>query len=134
LMELGVRKLKLSEVTEPIPEDGQDPYQMVQVHDYMSVSFLRMDPHVKAASKETISTFSMAYPELLSHKFFVNVPAIMGWVFGAMKLCLSPATIRKFHPLTSGSSLAGELKEIASSLPKEYGGAGPSVKEGLTVK
>ncbi|KAF4461033.1 SFH5-phospholipid transporter [Fusarium albosuccineum] len=133
IMELSVQKLKLDQVTEPIPEGGEDPYQMIQVHDYQNVSFFRMDPAVKAASKETISVFSMAYPELLSHKYFVNVPAIMGWMFGAMKLFLAPATLRKFHPMTSGTTLATELKDIVSTLPKEYGGQGSSVKEGLTV-
>ncbi|KJZ75638.1 hypothetical protein HIM_05101 [Hirsutella minnesotensis 3608] len=133
LMELGVQKLRLNDIKEPIPEGGEDPHQMVQVHDYQSVSFFRMDPDVKAASRETIQTFSMAYPELLSHKYFVNVPAIMGWVFGAMKFFLAPATQRKFHPMTSGTTLATELKPIAASLPKEYGGQGPSVKEGQTV-
>ncbi|UPK91500.1 hypothetical protein LCI18_002435 [Fusarium solani-melongenae] len=133
IMELSVQKLQLDQVTEAIPEDGEDPYQMIQVHDYQNVSFLRMDPAVKAASKETIAIFAMAYPELLSHKYFVNVPAIMGWMFGAMKLVLPAATLRKFHPLTSGTSLATELKDIVSTLPKEYGGQGPSVKEGLKV-
>ncbi|KAK2673037.1 CRAL-TRIO lipid binding domain [Fusarium oxysporum f. sp. vasinfectum] len=112
---------------------GEDPYQMIQVHDYLNVSFFRMDPAVKAASKETISVFSMAYPELLAHKYFVNVPAIMGWMFGAMKLFLTPATLRKFHPMTSGTTLATELKGIVSTLPKEYGGQGASVKEGMSV-
>ncbi|GKU20946.1 unnamed protein product [Fusarium langsethiae] len=133
IMEISVQKLKLDKVTEPIPEGDEDPYQMIQVHDYLNVSFFRMDPAVKAASKETISVFSMAYPELLSHKYFVNVPAIMGWMFGAMKLFLAPATLRKFHPMTSGTTLSTELRSIASSLPKEYGGLGPSVKEGQTV-
>ncbi|KAI8675434.1 Phosphatidylinositol transfer protein SFH5 [Fusarium keratoplasticum] len=133
IMELSVQKLKLDQVTEPIPEGGEDPYQMIQVHDYQNVSFFRMDPAVKAASKETIAIFSMAYPELLAHKYFVNVPAIMGWMFGAMKLFLAPATLRKFHPMTSGTTLATELKDIVSTLPKEYGGQGPSVKEGLKV-
>ncbi|GAO17598.1 uncharacterized protein UV8b_06077 [Ustilaginoidea virens] len=134
LMELGVQKLRLNEIKEPLAEDAQDMYQMLQVHDYLSVSFFRMDPAIKAASKETIETFSMAYPELLAHKYFVNVPAIMGWMFGVMKLFLAPATLRKFHPMTSGATLAAELKPIASSLPKEYGGQGPSVKEGESVK
>lgn len=133
LMELSVQQLHLNDITEPIPEHGPDPYQMLQVHDYRSVSFFRMDPHVKAASKETIQVFSTAYPELLAHKYFVNVPAIMGWMFGAMKLFLAPATLRKFHPMTSGTTLATELKDISASLPEEYGGKGPSVKEGLTV-
>ncbi|CAM1501609.1 Fc.00g035930.m01.CDS01 [Cosmosporella sp. VM-42] len=133
IMELGVQKLQLDQVTEPIPEDGNDPYQMIQVHDYQSVSFFRMDPAVKAATRETIAVFSMAYPELLAHKYFVNVPAIMGWMFGVMKLLLAPATLKKFHPMTSGTTLATELKSIVSSLPKEYGGQGSSVKDGVTV-
>lgn len=77
-MELSVRELDLHNATEAIPENGPDPYRMIQVHDYLNVSFLRMDPAVRAASKETIQTFSMAYPELLKEKFFVNVPLVMG--------------------------------------------------------
>ena len=137
LMELGVQKLHLNAITTPIADGddaaGADPHMMIQVHDYMSVSFFRMDPAVKAASRETIQTFSTAYPELLSHKYFVNVPALAGWVYAAMKLFLAPATLKKFHPMASGTSLAAELKGIGA-LPKEYGGKGPSVKEGQTVK
>lgn len=133
-MEFGTRKLNINSATAPIPDGAEDPYQMVQVHDYLSVSFLRMDPHIKAASKQTIETLSMAYPELLSHKYFVNVPAIMSWAFSAMKLFLSPATLRKFHPMSSGASLAAEMPGFAGSLPKEYGGEGPGVKEGSTVR
>jgi hypothetical protein len=77
-MELSIRELDLSSATVKIPEDGSDPYRMVQVHDYLNVSFLRMDPTIRAATKETIQTFSMAYPELLKEKFFVNVPLVMG--------------------------------------------------------
>ncbi|KAH8654047.1 CRAL-TRIO domain-containing protein [Tricladium varicosporioides] len=134
LMELSVKHLKLDQATEYIKQGGEDPYKMVQVHDYLNVSFLRMDPAVKASSKATITTLSMAYPELLSQKFFVNVPLVMGWVFAAMKLFLSPATVRRFHPLSYGSALAGEIPEIGDKLPKEYGGKGPDAKEGLTVK
>ncbi|KAF5138958.1 Phosphatidylinositol transfer protein sfh5 [Metarhizium anisopliae] len=134
LMELGVQKLRLNEIKEPLALDAPDSHQMLQVHDYLSVSFLRMDPDVKAATKKTIETFSMAYPELLAHKYFVNVPAIMGWMYAAMKLFLPTATLRKFHPMASGTTLAAELPDISASLPKEYGGQGPSVKEGETVK
>ena len=133
-MELSIKELDLPSATQSIPEDGPDPYQMVQVHDYLNVSFLRMDPAIRAASKKTIQTFSMAYPELLKEKFFVNVPLVMGWVFSAMKLFLSPETIKKFHPLSYGSSLAGELKDYGQELPVTYGGKGGDVKEGLTVK
>lgn len=134
LMELSVKELDLASATVPIPADGEDQYRMLQVHDYQSVSFFRMDPSVKAASKETIQIFSLAYPELLKEKFFVNVPVIMGWVFAAMKLFLAPETVKKFHPLSYGSALAGELKSFGAELPTEYGGKGEDIKEGLTVK
>lgn len=134
LMELSVKQLDLPSATVKIPENGTDPYRMVQVHDYLNISFLRMDPTIRAASKETIQTFSMAYPELLKEKFFVNVPLVMGWVFAAMKIFLSADTVKKFHPLSYGSSLAGEIKSIAQELPPAYGGKGKDIKEGLTVK
>ncbi|RDW95165.1 hypothetical protein BP5796_00928 [Coleophoma crateriformis] len=134
LMELSVRELDLPSATTKIPEDGIDPYRMVQVHDYQNVSFLRMDPSVKAASKETIQVFATAYPELLKEKFFVNVPVLMGWVFAAMKLFLAPETVKKFHPLSYGSSLAGELKTFGEQLPPNYGGKGQDIKTGLSVK
>ncbi|WYZ45524.1 hypothetical protein EsH8_VIII_000840 [Colletotrichum jinshuiense] len=135
LMELSVRKLNLDKVLTPIPDGGEDPYQMVQVHDYLNVSFLRMDPAVKAASSQTIKIFAMAYPELLVHKYFVNIPALMGWVFKAMKVFLAPKTIAKFHPLGYGTELAGELPGLKDSLPKDYGGNGESIKTaGQTVK
>ena len=133
-MELSVRELDLASATEKIPENGVDPYRMVQVHDYLNVKFLRADPAVRAASKETIQTFSMAYPELLKEKFFVNVPLVMGWVFTAMKVFLSPETVKKFHPLSYGSNLAGELPGWGQELPVAYGGKGKDVQEGLTVK
>lgn len=51
-----------------------------------------------------------------------------------MKIFLSEATIKKFHPLSYGSSLAGEISGFGDQLPKEYGGKGKDIKEGLTVK
>lgn len=128
LMKLSVRKLRLDAVTEPLGA-GEYPYRMVKVHDYRSVSFFRMDPDVRAASRRTIETFFMAYPELLAHKYSVNVPAIMGWVFGAMKLFLAPATVRKFHSMASGAVLAAEMGAVGAGLPEEYGGSGPGVAE-----
>jgi len=133
-MELSVKELDLASATVAIPVDGVDPYRMVQVHDYMDVSFLRMDPAVKAASKETIQIFGMAYPELLKEKFFVNVPLLMGWVFAAMKLFLAPETVKMFHPLAYGSSLAGECEGWGEELPAAYGGKGADISSGLTVK
>ncbi|OQE40129.1 hypothetical protein PENCOP_c006G04309 [Penicillium coprophilum] len=130
LMELAVQDLKMKDATEVIEYDGEDPYQMIQVHDYMNVKFFRMDPSVRAATKKVIEVFATAYPELLSEKFFVNVPAIMGWMFTAMKFILSRNTTRKFHPITSGVNLAREFSpSIAEQIPKPYGGKGPELKE-----
>ncbi|KAJ5795003.1 hypothetical protein N7457_001602 [Penicillium paradoxum] len=130
LMELAVQDLKMKDATEVIPYDGEDPYQMIQVHDYMNVKFFRMDPAVRAATKKVIEVFATAYPELLREKFFVNVPAIMGWMFTAMKFILSRNTTRKFHPITNGVNLAREFSpSIAEEIPNVYGGKGPELKE-----
>ncbi|KAJ5099605.1 hypothetical protein N7532_006606 [Penicillium argentinense] len=131
LMELAVQELKMKDATTVIDYDGEnDPYQMIQVHDYLNVKFFRMDPAVRAATKKTIDVFSTAYPELLREKFFVNVPAIMGWMFSAMKLILSKNTTRKFHPITNGVNLAREFPvAIAEKIPKAYGGKGLELKD-----
>ncbi|KAJ5562734.1 hypothetical protein N7461_001495 [Penicillium sp. DV-2018c] len=129
LMELAVQDLKMQDATEVIDYDGEDPYQMIQVHDYMNVKFFRMDPSVRAATKKVIEVFSTAYPELLREKFFVNVPAIMGWMFTAMKYVLSRNTTRKFHPITNGVNLAREFSPlVAEKIPKSYGGKGPELE------
>ncbi|KAH7045794.1 phosphatidylinositol transfer protein SFH5 [Macrophomina phaseolina] len=121
LMEMGIRKLNLANATQPIPDYGKgpDPYQGIQVHDYLSVSFIRQDPNVKAATKRTIELFSKVYPETLSRKFFVNVPVVMGWMFQAFKLILPKETIQKFTVLSYGNQLAGEL---GANVPEVYGG------------
>lgn len=121
-MELAVKDLKLGEATSVMDYNGEDPYQMVQVHDYLNVSFLRMNPNVKAATKKTIEVFAMAYPELLREKFFVNVPALMGWMFTSMKVFLSKNTTRKFHPITNGVNLAREFPSLVEKFPAAYGG------------
>ncbi|KAJ5775589.1 uncharacterized protein N7511_000600 [Penicillium nucicola] len=134
LMELAVQELKMKDATEVIEYDGEDPYQMVQVHDYLNVKFLRMDPSVRTATKKVIDVFATAYPELLSEKFFVNVPAIMGWMFTAMKLILSRNTTRKFHPITNGANLAREFPaSVVEQIPKTYGGKGPELKDGARI-
>ena len=51
-----------------------------------------------------------------------------------MQVFLSAETVKKFHPLSYGSSLAGELPGFGQELPTAYGGKGRDVKEGLTVK
>jgi hypothetical protein len=129
-MELAIQDLKLNEATNVIDYYGEDPYQMVQVHDYLNVKFLRMNHTIKSASRQTIDVFSMAYPELLKEKYFVNVPAVMGWLFAAMKaLRLSKTTFRKFHPVSNGAYLAHEISGFGDEIPKSYGGKGGKLAE-----
>ena len=94
------------------------------MHDYLNVSFLRMDPAVKATSKETIKVMADYYPETLSRKFFVNVPVIMGWIYAAMKVFVNKETQKKFSMLSYGNQLA---KELGPGVPVEYGGKGPEL-------
>lgn len=126
-MELAIKELKLDETTTVMDYNGEDPYQMIQVHDYQNVKFMRMNPAIRAASRKTIEVFSTAYPELLREKFFVNVPMIMGWMFTAMKMILSKKTTRKFHPITNGINLAREFPGLGEKFPAVYGGNGPDL-------
>ncbi|KIW17286.1 hypothetical protein PV08_04477 [Exophiala spinifera] len=134
LMEEALQLLHIDKATAPITAD-HDPYKIVQVHDYKSISFLRQSPVVKAASTETIKVFAQNYPELLKEKFFVNVPALMGFIYAFVKLFVAAKTIKKFHPMSNGANLAGELATSTSGkslnlpdlLPKEYGGKGPDL-------
>ncbi|KAI0121212.1 patellin-4 [Xylariales sp. AK1849] len=132
VQELALQELSLSTATKPITAE-YDPYKIYQVHDYKSVSFFRQDPSVKAASSETIKVFTQNYPELLKEKFFVNVPAVMGWMYGVIKLFVAPKTLKKFHPMASGASLTNEfagskVEKLGEKIPKEYGGKGEDLK------
>ncbi|KAL7005881.1 Non-classical phosphatidylinositol transfer protein (PITP) [Cystobasidiomycetes sp. EMM_F5] len=105
--------------------DGlDDPKLAQQVHDYDSVSFFRMDPSVKAGTKAAIDLLTKHYPETMKRKFFVNVPAVMGWVFSAMRLFLSKETVAKFTIVSYGNQLVHEIGH-ADEIPTEYGGNSP---------
>lgn len=132
-MEQALQALDLNSATKPITAE-EDPYKIFQVHDYKSISFLRQSPQVKTASGETIKMFAQNYPELLKEKFFVNVPAIMGFVYTFMKLFVAPKTIKKFHPMSNGGNLAAEfgaskVAALGEKLPANYGGKGAALEE-----
>ncbi|OBW65298.1 MAG: Uncharacterized protein AUREO_046420 [Aureobasidium pullulans] len=131
LMELTLENLQLSSATQPIPDygKGSDPYQALQIHDYLRVSFLRQPPEVKAASQKAIHLFSAHYPETLSKKYFVNVPLVMQWMFGAMQVFMAKETVRKMQWMSYGEELH---KYLGASVGKEYGGQGPEL-EGNSV-
>ena len=77
------------------------------MHDYLNVSFLRQNPATRAATKKTIEVLAAHYPELLSRKYFVNVPVVMGFMFGLIKPFVAAETAAKFQVLSYGSSVAG---------------------------
>lgn len=131
LMELALQSLNIASATVPISStDTLDPYKIYQVHDYKSISFLRQSPQVKAASTETIKLFAQNYPELLKEKFFLNVPAIMGFLYGFIKLFVAEKTRKKFHPMSNGGALNREFDSwLGKMLPKEYGGEGAGLEE-----
>lgn len=98
-----------------------DNTKIAQVHDYNNVSMFRMDPGMKAATKQIIHVFSENYPELLSKKYFINVPLLMGWVFTFFKATgfMTAATLSKFEMLSSGDLSVPFGK---ANLPKDYNG------------
>ncbi|WOO79391.1 Phosphatidylinositol transfer protein SFH5 [Vanrija pseudolonga] len=130
LMERAVARLDLAHTSTPIPDYGQgdDPHRLAQVHVYDGVSFLRMDPHVKAASKATIELMAAHYPETLSRKFFVGVPLLMSWVFSAVRLFISAETAKKFVVVSYMANLAPELGDKAD-VPVVFGGEAGSLAE-----
>jgi phosphatidylinositol transfer protein SFH5 len=133
LMELALKRLSLSTATKPITAE-YDPYKIFQIHDYKSISFFRQSQQVKNASTETIKVFAANYPELLKEKFFVNVPVIMGFMYGFMKLFVAKKTIKKFHPMSNGKAMVHEFGEskvssLGEQLPPDYGGNGPELSQ-----
>lgn len=129
-MERALAHLNLATTTVPIPDlgQGEDPHRLAQVHVYTGVSFLRMDPRVKAASKATIDLMSKNYPETLSRKLFVGVPLLMSWVMTAVRVFVSAETARKFVVISYPTNTAAELGEKAD-VPPRFGGTGPELAE-----
>ncbi|KAH9926245.1 CRAL/TRIO domain-containing protein [Epithele typhae] len=99
--------------------------QMVQIHDYNGVSITSRDASQKAAAKEATAVFQNYYPEFLSRKFFVSVPAVLTWIFWLFKPLISANTLAKMTVVGSGAKTIGaELSQVIAleELPKEYGG------------
>lgn len=93
---------------------------IVQVHDYADTTMFSLSAITRRASKSTIQIFADHYPELLATKFFVNVPRVLAWVFGAISNFLSRETVAKLVVL-------GDAKELSKyidldELPERYGG------------
>jgi len=114
LMERGLREIDFVNVD-----------AMVQVHDYAGVSMMSRDANSKKAAAEATKLFQDYYPELLSAKFFVNVPSLFTWIFWLFKPLVSAQTLAKMKVVGTGPQTIGEemLPHIAESeLPSQYGG------------
>lgn len=76
-MELTLAGLHLESATKPIPDYGQgsDPYQAIQIHDYLSVSFFRQPAEIKASSSKIIDMFQRYYPETVG---LIQTPVLRG--------------------------------------------------------
>jgi phosphatidylinositol transfer protein SFH5 len=93
---------------------------IVQVHDYKDTSMFSMSAITRRASKSVIQLFTDYYPELLAAKFFVNVPRVLAWVFGAISNFLSKETVEKFVVLGDARELNRYID--IDQLPERYGG------------
>jgi phosphatidylinositol transfer protein SFH5 len=103
---------------------------IVQVHDYADTSLFSMSAITRRASKSTIQLFTDYYPELLATKFFVNVPRVLAWVFGAISNFLSKETVAKFVVLGDARELSRYID--LDQLPERYGGKAKLVTNGKT--
>ncbi|KAG8717173.1 Non-classical phosphatidylinositol transfer protein (PITP) [Ceratobasidium sp. 394] len=114
LMERGLREIDFVNVD-----------AMVQVHDYAGVSMTSRDAQSKKAAAEATKLFQDYYPELLSAKFFVNVPSLFTWIFWLFKPLVSAQTLAKMKVVGTGPQTIGKemLPHVAESeLPSQYGG------------
>jgi len=99
--------------------------QLVQVHDYDGVSMSSRDANSKKAAADATKIFGDYYPETLYRKFFVNVPALMAWIFWFAKAVIPTQTFAKLTMVGKGPAAIGkEMLPIVdkSELPKQYGG------------
>lgn len=130
LMERAMSHLDLAHTTTGIPDygAGADPHRLAQVHVYTGVSFLRLDPRVKAASKAAIQLMAAHYPETLARKLFVGVPLFMSWMFSAVRMFISAETAKKFVVVSYESNTAAELGDKAA-VPKRFGGEGAELEQ-----
>jgi phosphatidylinositol transfer protein SFH5 len=104
---------------------------IAQVHDYKDTSMFSMSAVTRRASKSTIQIFADYYPELLAAKFFVNVPRVLAWVFGAISNFLSKETVAKFVVLCDARDLSQYID--LDELPERYGGHAKLVSRPATA-
>ncbi|RHZ83437.1 hypothetical protein Glove_94g27 [Diversispora epigaea] len=97
--------------------------QIIQVHDYNTVSMTSYDATAKAASKSITQILQDNYPEFLAVKLFINIPWWGDYVFKFISIFLSEQTKKKFI-VTSSSGVKDQLTNFIdeNNLPNFYGG------------
>lgn len=121
LMEIGVAKIDFVNID-----------TMIQVHDYEGVSIFSRNASTKAATRELINIMQDNYPEMLTKKFFINIPSWGSTIFKLVRPLLAEETVKKFVICSSGESKAALLEQInPENLPKQYGGQSEVHQEGV---
>ncbi|ORZ35967.1 CRAL-TRIO domain-containing protein [Catenaria anguillulae PL171] len=94
---------------------------VMQVHDYAGAS-MRPAGAMRDATKQIIALFADNYPECLSRKLFVNVPAVMESLFSVISV-FSPAKTRaKFRMIGAGRTREALWEWIdPTEVPDRYG-------------
>lgn len=136
-----------------------DNKQAIQVHDYLGVSFFRMDSKQRSTTKQIVDLMSKVcfnksagayikhhflrrltldgmkqhYPETMKAKYMVNVPFVMSWVMTFIKTFVSRETMSKITVLTYGSALCGYIHH-KDLLPKPYGGKSEDTLASLSLQ
>lgn len=96
---------------------------IVHVHDYSGVALMRMDINFKSAMQRIIRVFGAYYPEMLSVKYFVNIPRVAELLFNVVRIFVNPRTVSKFHLSCQNGVRGALLERIApDKLPPTYGG------------
>ena len=62
------------------------------------------------------------------------MPAIMGFVYGFMKLFVAAKTVKKFHPMSNSKTMVNEfggskVTDLGKQLPPDYGGEGAELSK-----
>ncbi|KAM0280131.1 hypothetical protein ACHAQH_004203 [Verticillium albo-atrum] len=149
LMELAVRELDLSKAPAPMPENGPDPYRIIQVHDCAGSDPFAVYPRIKEAIAQTIDIFQANYPELLAYHHFVRLGHVNTFRMKLLNV-LIPEPLRprilSLGRVQCKSSLRrkdvlhmlfpdpADRQRYGFSLPTEFGGNTGSVHNGQTVR
>ncbi|PLN80093.1 hypothetical protein BDW42DRAFT_186293 [Aspergillus taichungensis] len=125
LMELATHQLRIHQSSDVMDYNGPDPYKMLQVQDYRKLGSLRTYFGIRPFARWTVNTIALVYPEMLTERYFVNIPVTRGCNFRFFKVFRGKDTSRPFYPISDGANLASKLpNSLQLQIPQIYGGKG----------